>query len=340
MSGSIPLIRAGSITPFIGWMRRNGFAVEALLQESDLACFDLGNPDQPMPLLFLFRFACMASRVVGPDLPARVATGSSLSEIGTIGKIALGENTIRDALTAAIAAIPFHVTHEMVSIQPFQDGVVVREVWGMRLDDETRHIAQQYVAALIQLLCDPDGTHRPVFSRMAIVAHPVHGIAHLRPHFGENVAAARDKALELHIPGRMLVRVSRPAGQDVSLDRPLDFAHLPIGKDSLIPTARIVVAGLFAHGTPTIQQLAAAAGQSVRTFQRRLAEAGTTFSQLVEDVRRERAMAGLAGGQSSAGEIAALLGYKRQSSLTRAVRRWSGTTPRTMRTKSGRHGES
>lgn len=331
MSGTIPLIRAGSAAPFIGWMRKNGFAVEALLQESDLASFDLGNPDQPVPLLFLFRFACMASRIVGPDLPARVVTRVSLSEIGTIGKIALGESTIRDALKTAIAAVPFHVTHELVSIQPFQDGVVVREVWGMQLDDETRHIAQQYFAALIQLLCDPDGTRRPVFSRLAMVAHPVHGIAHLRPHFGENVAAACDKALVLHIPGRVLARVSRPAVPDDALNRPLDFAYLPVGKDGLIPTARIVVAGLFAHGTPTIQQLAAAAGQSVRTFQRRLAEEGTTFSELLEDVRREHAMAGLAGRDSSSGEIAAFLGYKRQSSLTRAVRRWSGTTPRTIR---------
>jgi AraC-like DNA-binding protein len=336
LSGTIPLIRAGSLAPFTGWLRANGVAVEALLQEADLDCFDLGNPDQPIPLLFLFRFACMASRIVGPDLPARVATRSSLAEIGTIGKIALGEITPRDALKAAIPVIPFHVTHEMVSIQPVQDGVVLREIWGMRLDDETRHIAQQYVAALIQLLCDPDATHRPAFSRMAIVAHPVHGLAHLRQHFGENVVAARDKALELHIPDRVLVLVRHRGGQDLSPAKPPNLDLLPIGKDSLIPSARIVVDGLFAYGTPTLQQLAAAAGQSLRTFQRRLSEEGMTFSRLVEDVRRERAMNGLAAGQSSAGEIAALLGYKRQSSLTRAVRRWSGATPRSMLSKTDR----
>jgi AraC-like DNA-binding protein len=65
-----------------------------------------------------------------------------------------------------------------------------------------------------------------------------------------------------------------------------------------------------------------------------------TFSNLVEDVRREHAIAGLAAGQSSAAEIAALLGYKHQSSLTRAVRRWSGATPRTMRSGTAPQGEA
>jgi hypothetical protein len=43
----------------------------------------------------------------------------------------------------------------------------------------------------------------------------------------------------------------------------------------------------------------------------------------------------LAAGDQSTGEIAASLGYQRQSSLTRAVRRWSGTTPRQLRPKKG-----
>jgi AraC-like DNA-binding protein len=331
VSGTIPLIRAGSIAPFLGWMHQNGVAAEMLLHEADLSGFDLDNPDQPIPLLSLFRFACLSSRVVGPDLPTSVITRAGVTNLGTIGWIALGGSTIRDALTRAVAALPYHITYEMMSIRSAQDGVVLRESWAIRIDDETRHIAQQYVAALIQSLCDPDGTNRPVFTRMVLVAHPVHGIAHLRPHFGDCVFAAGDKALELHIPGRVLDRPCRPAGLDLSPERPPGYAPLPLGKDGLVPSAKVVLDGLLANVTPTIQQFAAAGGQSVRTFQRRLAEEGTTFSQLVDEVRRARALAGLAAGHASAADIAAGLGYKRQSSLTRAVRRWSGATPRAMR---------
>jgi AraC-like DNA-binding protein len=328
------------MAPFLHWLRLNDVAVESLLDDAGLSCFQLDDPDQPIPLLALFRFARMASRIVGPDLPARVVTPASLSEIGLIGAVALKGKTIRDALTAAVNALQYQITHEMISIRPVEDGAVLRESWGIRLDDETRHLAQQYVAALIQALCDPGGTERPVFARMALVAHPVHGIAHLRPHFGENIRAARDKSLELHIPGRVIDQPCRLAGQGMSSDRPLTETPLPLGNDGLIPSAKLVVAGLLAHGTPTIQHLAAAAGQSVRTFQRRLAEEGTTFSRLLEEVRRAHALDGLAAGEASASEIAALLGYRHQSSLTRAVRRWSGATPRTMRSTTVRGGEA
>jgi AraC-like DNA-binding protein len=336
VSGTIPLIRAGSIAPFLGWMHQNGVAAEVLLHEADLSGFDLGNPDQPIPLLSLFRFACLSSRVVGPDLPARVITRASVANLGTIGRIALGGTTIRDALTSAVAALPYHITYEMMSIRPAQDGVVLRESWAIRIDDETRHIAQQYVAALIQQLCDPDGTNRPVFSRMVLVAHPEHGLAHLRPYFGDCVFPAGDKALELHIPGRVLDRPLGFDGQGLSQAQRPTYSPLPLGKDGLISSAKVVVDGLLANATPTIQQLAAAGGQSVRTFQRRLAAEGTTFSQLIDEVRRERAIAGLAAGHASAAAIAAGVGYKRQSSLTRAVRRWSGATPRTLQAGAAR----
>jgi AraC-like DNA-binding protein len=339
MARTIPLIRAGSILPFLDWLQQNGVAVEGLVEKSDLASFDLDNPDQPIPLLFLLHFASMASRIVGPDLPVRVVTGSSLAKLGTIGRIALSATTVRDALMSAMATVPYHVSYEMVSLQTTRHGIVLRESWGVRMDDESRHIAQQYAAAIIQSLCDPDGTGHPIFTRMAIVAHPVHGVTHLGPHFGDHVIAAHDKSLELHIPDHVLDHPLVPSRSGSGQDRSVNYTRLPIGVDGLIPSTRIVVDGLLAHGTPTMEKLAAAGGQSVRTFQRRLAEAGTSFSRVVDEVRRARAMAGLAATPASVAAIAEGLGYKRQSSLTRAVRRWSGATPRKIRSRAGGRNE-
>jgi AraC-like DNA-binding protein len=50
-------------------------------------------------------------------------------------------------------------------------------------------------------------------------------------------------------------------------------------------------------------------------------------------VRRDLALAGLAEGGLTACEVATALGYAQQSSLTRAVRRWTGTSPRRMTRK-------
>lgn len=73
--------------------------------------------------------------------------------------------------------------------------------------------------------------------------------------------------------------------------------------------------------------VARALSLSLRTMQRQLAVEGTSFSILIDTVRRESALARLAAGKSSLGEISASLGYTRQSTLTRAVLRWTGKTP-------------
>jgi len=61
--------------------------------------------------------------------------------------------------------------------------------------------------------------------------------------------------------------------------------------------------------------------------QRRLAEAGTSFEEILDDVRRT--MAGqLAATGMQAQQIATMLGYSEQSSYARACRRWYGESPR------------
>jgi AraC-like DNA-binding protein len=79
--------------------------------------------------------------------------------------------------------------------------------------------------------------------------------------------------------------------------------------------------------TPSAQRLAAAAGLSLRTLQRRLEDESTSFSKLLDEERRARALSGIAAGRESLNEVSAKLGFARQSALTRAVRRWTGRPP-------------
>jgi AraC-like DNA-binding protein len=312
-------------------MRANGRPVEEYLQRADLACFPLDDPDQPIPLLSMIAFVRAASLIEGPDLPCKVVSSSSVRQLGRLGRVALSASTVRDAIARVTAALSAHTTHDMITMRSMPGRVVVRECWGLRSDDETLHIVQQYVAALLQTLCAGSGEATPLFERLALVSHPMHGVGHLRPWFGESVAGSADGSLEIHISERVADRPLHRGGFSRTARTPLPRTSLPRGKESLTASSRIVIAAMLSTGMPTAERLAAAAGLSVRTFQRRLAEEGATFSRVLESVRRDKALADLAGTDRSAGEIAASLGYERQSSLTRAVRRWAGEPPRGVR---------
>ncbi|MCA9541144.1 MAG: AraC family transcriptional regulator [Myxococcales bacterium] len=80
-------------------------------------------------------------------------------------------------------------------------------------------------------------------------------------------------------------------------------------------------------GTPSLVEVARDLGQSPRTLRRRLAEAGTGFSEVLDRVRQREADHLLRAGRSTVAEVAWLLGFSDASAFTRAFRRWFGTAP-------------
>lgn len=80
-------------------------------------------------------------------------------------------------------------------------------------------------------------------------------------------------------------------------------------------------------GSVTEESVAAALHVSLRTLQRRLAEEGTAYRQLLQSVRRELAEQYIADDRYSITEIAYLLGFSEPSSFARSFRRWTGSSP-------------
>lgn len=90
---------------------------------------------------------------------------------------------------------------------------------------------------------------------------------------------------------------------------------------------RTALAGQLPAGEPSQARIAAMLNLSARSLQRRLAEAGTSYSRLLDDTRHALALEHLRLARHSLGEIAYLLGYADASSFTHAFRRWTGKPP-------------
>jgi AraC-like DNA-binding protein len=78
---------------------------------------------------------------------------------------------------------------------------------------------------------------------------------------------------------------------------------------------------------PPLREVARALAMSDRNLQRALRDDGTSFQQLVDEVRRDLAISHLADPATSAGQVGFLLGFSEPSAFHRAFRRWTGTTP-------------
>ncbi|MGM0564628.1 MAG: AraC family transcriptional regulator [Pseudomonadota bacterium] len=78
---------------------------------------------------------------------------------------------------------------------------------------------------------------------------------------------------------------------------------------------------------PRRAEVARALGVSERTLARQLAERGSSFRQLVDEVRRALALEAVSGSDRPLAEIAQSLGFAESSTFYRAFQRWTGMPP-------------
>jgi AraC-like DNA-binding protein len=84
-------------------------------------------------------------------------------------------------------------------------------------------------------------------------------------------------------------------------------------------------------GNPGADQVAAQLGMSRQTLFRHLKNEGTTYRQVLEDLRHTSAISHLKSQTLSVGEIAYLLGFSDLAAFSRAFKRWTGQSPRDFR---------
>jgi AraC-like DNA-binding protein len=90
---------------------------------------------------------------------------------------------------------------------------------------------------------------------------------------------------------------------------------------------------LLASGTIRIEAVARALGCSRQTLYRRLKAEGVTFEQLLDDLRRRLALRFVREQGLSVKEASWRLGFSEPAAFSRAFKRWTGRTPRAMRSR-------
>ncbi len=84
-------------------------------------------------------------------------------------------------------------------------------------------------------------------------------------------------------------------------------------------------------GEATVARIASEIGMSRQTLYRRLKEEGTNFESVLDALRHRLALDYLGSRKLSANQTAYLLGFSDPAAFSRAFKRWTGTSPGTLR---------
>jgi AraC-like DNA-binding protein len=135
----------------------------------------------------------------------------------------------------------------------------------------------------------------------------------------------------LVFPRSLLDLPMRRADANVSMEfeaRTREIADRLRVQQGVAARVREIVFARLRTGQSTMDSVAAAMAVSVATLRRRLAEEGTTHSEILDGVRRDLAMLYLSDSRMPIREIAFLLGYAQAKAFHNAFRRWTaGRTP-------------
>lgn len=322
MSGRFRIARA-----HLARLQDLGIAPEAVVREAGLPPAWLREERLLLDTEQLFAFWRAVGRVGGdPLLGLRLGGEDAVERYDPVGIAVLASSSFRDAIERAGRYKQLMCPEE---IRLFGRGGEYRLQFRFPLKREL-------VPAVLQDLC---------FAW--IVAMGRRGTGHpLAPRRVELSRSSVDRpAYEAYFGCR--VEVAAPADSLVfaaaDLDRPFqthnaellamiapqldaELAHRR-GDTSAADRAKVTVKRLLAGRRPDLRDVARELGVSTRTLQRRLADAGLTFQQILEGARRELAHHYLLHSALDLTETAYVLGYEDASSFFRAFHQWEGDSP-------------
>ncbi|WP_170755619.1 AraC family transcriptional regulator [Ruegeria lacuscaerulensis] len=102
-------------------------------------------------------------------------------------------------------------------------------------------------------------------------------------------------------------------------------------KPNLVTQVEREIVDRLASSNAQQDAIAAALGLSSRTLSRRLADMGTSFHEIMDELRKSLALRYLKDSDIPQSEIAYLLGYANLSSFSTAFKRWTGEPPSSLR---------
>ncbi len=144
-------------------------------------------------------------------------------------------------------------------------------------------------------------------------------------HFGSSKCMLELSSADLSLP----IPTADPRVADLCDRLATQVAEQQGGSVSI--RVRQALQKIIAKGEPRRQTVATMLCISERTLQRRLTEEGTSFAELVDEVRRELAQRYFKHSTISSTEITFALGFADPSNFYRACKRWFGRSPSTMR---------
>lgn len=312
-----------------------GLDVTPILKKARVTLLQIDDPGARLGVRDQINFLNLVASDLHDDfLGFRLALKADLREIGWLYYVSASSQMMSEALQRATRYSS--IVNEGISLHCTEKGDVVITV---RYVGVGRHFDRhqiEFIAAVLVRMCRQ-------LSGLRLLPTSVQFI-HRRERFGPEFAEVFGSNVEFGaafdgVTFAAEIRNKPTISGDPYLSKLLiayfeeALSLKPVYKELLRASVENAMVPLLPHGKARVGEIARRLGTSQRTLARRLSLEGLTFSDVLEDLRSALARRYLADKDLSISEIAWLLGYREVSAFTHACRRWTGQTPRDIRSQ-------
>jgi len=333
-NGTGPIVLAAAATGIVDHIRDSGGDIDLIFGRTGIAPSMAGSPTLKLPLSAFCRLFEQASKQSHNDnFGLWFGNGFKPRDLGLWGYAAVSSPTVGSAIENLVNLFGYHQESSQLALNRAEDGLMRLEYQIVAPEIvERRQDAELSLGMFLNVI--REGTSRTWAPEEVHFEHPKpenwhdHETAFSAPvYFSQptNAILFRDDVLDRPMPGRDLKLMTM---MQTCLERLGSDQSEP---DRLIDLVRSAIRTHLPHGYPCLEDVASGLEVTPGTIQRELAHEGVAYKDLVEGIRRDLAIVYLRQRQLPLSEVAYLLGYSELSALSRAVRRWTGESPRTVR---------
>jgi AraC-like DNA-binding protein len=313
-----------SLTSFRERLDRVGVDLEVLARDAGIAPQQLLAHDGTLRTAEYFALFRALERQGGADVGLRLAARADSFSLA--GHAALSSPTLGEGL-ARLSRYKRLTCPEEITIVVARDEARIRLEWLLADDDPPAPLVDTVFAGIVELARHGTGT---ALGPLRIeLARERAQAAVLRRHFGcEIVFDAPIDQLVFPASSLSLPLVTADTRLLAAIDPKLESALGLTGRArGFVDQVRVAVCHRMTGERPTVARIAKDLALSARTLQRRLQDDGTSYQEVLDDVRLRTARRLLSRTRLRAEEIAFLLGFDEFNSFTRAFRTWEGVSP-------------
>lgn len=337
------MVHSSGLRGYVDVMQQLKIDPIPLLAKHGITLEDLQNDNSWIKLISLIQLLEESSQLANcPDLGLRISIYQDISILGVLGMIIQSAMTFREMIKYGSDLMFLHGTatrlyvNEYVTTELFDQSTDIFEIiLDIQLNDSKNIVSKRQAIDMSLAVC-----HRVLAYlsgnqyQLLKVSLPHSPLAPLhvykRCFNAEVVMGQKHAALYLH-KDMLNIKLNRV---DSGLRKIVD-SYLEQGfhnhHDSIVDRVRHAIRIHLSSPKANKVEIAQMLAMHPRSLQRKLNEAGTSFEEIKEQLKRQLLLQYLVDSQLSMSHIASMLGFSEQSVLSRACKNWFGMSPRQLK---------